>query len=395
LTGTKGRFAAISYIEWQGKRMRMKRATIPGLALLILLSMTGCAQTYWIDRGRDSLDIVTATVGMDFGARARVGPLHAGLFYGNDLAGLRGGEIRSYSAEDCENFAVTTVDYTFLSMEGFGFGMNRGKAYCAFGYPFVSTVLDPYSEEFPWPSTLYNQYGVFHPYYTQIDVAAGLLGGVRLGFNPGELLDFILGWTTLDFFKDDISAGKHESVNSIAISPIAGGQHELQMSLNDSFSVSENEKWNVTVERSLALRFADVLIEPKEGDAFSLKLFFKCDTPDLAFFDTPERMKEVVITSSEEYLPYSVEESVAVKELSAKGWYGFYAVLTDKELVNKKDIPPAEFKYLTRGMIRLSEDSALGFSLMTNELDTPEYMEMMDYILKFAKEKKPVAKPSE
>ncbi len=42
-----------------------------------------------------------------------------------------------------------------------------------------------------------------HPYFTQIEVVAGLLGTLRLGFNPGELLDFILGWTTVDIFNDD------------------------------------------------------------------------------------------------------------------------------------------------------------------------------------------------
>ncbi len=38
-----------------------------------------------------------------------------------------------------------------------------------------------------------------------LDPQGGLTLG--LGFNPGELLDFILGWTTLDIFKDDIEKG--------------------------------------------------------------------------------------------------------------------------------------------------------------------------------------------
>ncbi len=42
-------------------------------------------------------------------------------------------------------------------------------------------------------------------YYTQLEVAAGaLLVGARVGFNPGELLDFLLGWTTLDIYGDDV-----------------------------------------------------------------------------------------------------------------------------------------------------------------------------------------------
>jgi len=41
-------------------------------------------------------------------------------------------------------------------------------------------------------------------YFTQIEVVAGLGGTIRLGFNPGELLDFILGWVTIDIFNDDL-----------------------------------------------------------------------------------------------------------------------------------------------------------------------------------------------
>lgn len=34
--------------------------------------------------------------------------------------------------------------------------------------------------------------------------------------------------------------------------------HELRMSMDDRFIVSESEKWNVEVEKVLTLRFADV-----------------------------------------------------------------------------------------------------------------------------------------
>ena len=40
-----------------------------------------------------------------------------------------------------------------------------------------------------------------------------LFAGVRLEINLGELLDFVLGWTTLDIFNDDI--GHPEFVNTI------------------------------------------------------------------------------------------------------------------------------------------------------------------------------------
>ena len=37
-----------------------------------------------------------------------------------------------------------------------------------------------------------------------IEVAVGLIRTIRIGFNVGELLDFIVGWTTLDICRDDL-----------------------------------------------------------------------------------------------------------------------------------------------------------------------------------------------
>ena len=39
---------------------------------------------------------------------------------------------------------------------------------------------------------------------TQLEVAGGIVATGKLGLNPGELLDFLLGWTTLDLYDDDL-----------------------------------------------------------------------------------------------------------------------------------------------------------------------------------------------
>jgi hypothetical protein len=45
----------------------------------------------------------------------------------------------------------------------------------------------------------------FNPsYFTQIECVMGLGVNLKIGFNPGELIDFILGWTTIDIYGDDI-----------------------------------------------------------------------------------------------------------------------------------------------------------------------------------------------
>jgi hypothetical protein len=95
----------------------------------------------------------------------------------------------------------------------------------------------------------------------------------------------------------------------------------MSMHPNDRFVVQVKPEWKVTVGRYdyLLLRYANVLIEPKKGKSFSLELFFKCDTPDLAQFDTPEKMKKAVMDSSKDYLSGSVEKGMGFKDLKPKG----------------------------------------------------------------------------
>ncbi len=163
--------------------------------------------------------------------------------------------------------------------------------------------------------------------------------------------------------------------------------HSIQMSLSDTFTISDDGPYNVEVERLLTVRFADVVITPKNGNDFDLKLFFKCDTPDLAKFDSLQKMKQSVMSSSKEYLSYIIEKQIRLKELYAGQAYGAYTVMTDASLADVSIPPKDEFKYMVRGMVRTSKNTALGFSLMINELDSPLYKELFDYILSFIKEK--------
>jgi hypothetical protein len=49
-------------------------------------------------------------------------------------------------------------------------------------------------------------------YWTQVEVEAGVIFAVHAGFNPGELLDFLLGWFGADIYGDDCgSADQREA----------------------------------------------------------------------------------------------------------------------------------------------------------------------------------------
>jgi hypothetical protein len=165
----------------------------------------------------------------------------------------------------------------------------------------------------------------------------------------------------------------------------AGDAHKIQMSLDDTFVIGGQNNWDFEVERELPLRFADIKVTPKKGEDFNMMLYFKCDTSDLSQFDTPEKIRRSVEKSSEQYLPRILEKKVKLQKVSKPSTYGFYTILTDADVAKKHEPAPGEFKYMTRGMVRLSKDSALGFSIMSNSTSSMTYQRLLDYVYSFVK----------
>ena len=153
---------------------------------------------------RDAGDIFTATILKGGIAKARMGPLRTGVFFGEDIAGLRAGEI--YFPSDFQSWKQNYDDCVLDMSEevfepgGLQIAKKRGKLFRTANlyrspyFPFFAIPVK--NPEITLPQKI--------PYYTQIEVAAGLYRGIRLGINPGEILDFILGWTTIDIFDDDL-----------------------------------------------------------------------------------------------------------------------------------------------------------------------------------------------
>jgi hypothetical protein len=170
-------------------------------ALVVVASLAGCSTSYMTNRRRDAADIVTIGVGVGFGAKTRVGPLQVGLLGEYDVVALRGGAAgfspwltgcadEQFIVAGKETFAPAPFGYP-PSKAGYNVFDARGKSFKAVNYelPFWSTLAEDVSTPY---------------YYTQIDLVAGLLLSARVGVNPGELVDFVLGWTTIDIFNDDI-----------------------------------------------------------------------------------------------------------------------------------------------------------------------------------------------
>lgn len=193
----------------------MKKIIQTVLAMVVIANMTGCASPYTTNRVRDAADIFTATVGVGAGAKARVGPFHAGIFGNHDIVGLRGGTIDIFGLDPKRSFALD-IETLLIPIPG----PYRDKVFAADMFIGPGPAGRHRTAQFEHLSPLPFCYtsGLRAKQYTQIELAGGLLGTLRLGFNPGELLDFILGWTTIDIYGDDIEEKKKKEEKSNQVS---------------------------------------------------------------------------------------------------------------------------------------------------------------------------------
>jgi len=204
------------------------------LQLILILGLaalaTGCASTggYFVDRGRDAADILTLGVGAGLGVSARVGPIAVAPFSCHyDRYAIRGGtpEILSHNSTNSatggmlwwfgETHEPSAACFSTPAAAGEHIVRERGKAYSAWplgvvlwGEPFFFTtpfLAVPESRGTGRQAL---------PYYSQCEITVGMLASFRLGFNPGELLDFILGWTTIDIYNDDLEKRKKIEQNT-------------------------------------------------------------------------------------------------------------------------------------------------------------------------------------
>lgn len=186
------------------------------MVLVLVSVLTGCASPYMIDRRRDAADIFTASVGFGVGAKARVGPLALGLCADTASYGVRGGELLDGLAPPSPGDTLLSEMPNSFAAQILAWGydefsdplcFDRGKTYIAESSWWPVCMPRPARKRGLYPSVGENKSRPTY-YYTQIEVNAGLGGVLRLGFNPGELLDFLLGWTTIDIFNDDLESRK-------------------------------------------------------------------------------------------------------------------------------------------------------------------------------------------
>jgi hypothetical protein len=174
------------------------KSVIPKTGILVVLVcylITGCS--YLKSRGRDFTDIVTLSgEGYCANVSCQIAflPFGAGWAEGKGF-GSRIGHLGSYEYKEIN--VLTYTERTFGPDN-----LPRGKAYKMKGFWFVIPL---YYINFI-PSFIKHKGSLASQ--CQIEVAAGLGAGLRAGVNPGEALDFLLGFFTVDIFKDDFPGEK-------------------------------------------------------------------------------------------------------------------------------------------------------------------------------------------
>jgi hypothetical protein len=159
----------------------------PICAALLGVLLSGCA--YWQDRGRDFTDIVTlaaesGTVNVS---------LQAGMLFGLGMGrgqgvGLRAGYAGLYDYEEENILTLSRRRFTPRADD-------RSKAFRVEQKWLPVPGYDPGGPKLP----------IEYVHFWQIECAVGLLGGVRVGVNLAELADFLVGFTTVDICRDDVS----------------------------------------------------------------------------------------------------------------------------------------------------------------------------------------------
>jgi hypothetical protein len=199
----------------QGRSIdKMKHILKIALLLAIVACGTGCTTGYWVDRGRDAADVFTFTVGAGGGAGARVGPFALGLGVNANVTGLQDGIFFTRNWEQIRY--VKGGGSGYLLLYSFDNGMSSSVDY---GIP--STVTERRKKAYrsfhflgvPIPDSLDCEGVQYYPhYFTQIEAFIGLGGTIKIGFNPGELFDLILGFIGVDIYGDDLERRKQRKI---------------------------------------------------------------------------------------------------------------------------------------------------------------------------------------
>ena len=162
----------------------------------------------------------------------------------------------------------------------------------------------------------------------------------------------------------------------------------VQMGIEESFILKLKPDWRVFRRRSVDLCFEDFLVRgPK--NTFDLSMQFCYEDPDRLQYDTPEKQRKALLELTASLYDESCEKAQGkqpfIRDFSPAGRSGCALRLSSKRGGGKTPPPEArEGKFVTCGLFRIGENSALFFQLWTNTVDDAAYHELLDFIAALA-----------
>ncbi len=149
----------------------------------------------------------------------------------------------------------------------------------------------------------------------------------------------------------------------------------------DTFTITNipEMRANVSVEKGL------VLVLPAAGQKFVMYLKFSADAVEGGQLVSEKQMQDAIAKLSEAFLAESEEGKPRFKSIKYSGRGGWYALFTDKRLAGVQQPRADDYRYAVVGLLRLSEGSMLQFTLMVNDLASPDFYGPLNYAMKFAK----------
>ena len=216
---------------YQALSYKMQKLLI-SLLVAILAAIAGCATpvgTYAKDRGNDFADMFKLSGGPKLGIHADVQAtdfVHLGLgggvgyvggFYGREIDGGMEGDVNlpvvqiaslfSSGQKNSNENHIPAALVIHGHLERMDIEGHFPKDYCG-DKCFISPLIAG-----AWVGKD-KQEIKDKPFYRLFDIESGVtigVVGVRVGFSPGELVDFFLGWTGIDIVSDDTKNRENKS----------------------------------------------------------------------------------------------------------------------------------------------------------------------------------------
>ena len=162
----------------------------------------------------------------------------------------------------------------------------------------------------------------------------------------------------------------------VMAAPAFAQRYEIQLATNKTIQVAAPPGWILQQKNYIENRQAEFNVIPSD-ESFLLRMFFnRIDGASVSREDVKARL----VLDGQPFLEGAEENTVSIKELNFSNGYGFYATFTYPDKAGNPNPNPGEYKCMTRGFIRISDDIIMGFWLSSRSTDDLVFKDVLKYL---------------